>query len=272
MLELSIPSDDGHAIMEVGGWASDKHHFLRRYIDAFTIAMKNKPWPGGLHYIDLFAGSGIQKVKPTGELIWGSPLIAAQCSYFDSIHLCDIDIKYISALKARIQALGAQKQTKIYCGDANKKVSEIVKSLPQKSLSLAFLDPFGLHLHLSTIKVLATRRVDLIIFFPDYLDAVRNWKKYYKDKLHSNPDDVFGPSADWRGLLESTPENKIAEALRDLYVEQIRMIGYTKFAYERISARGTPLYLLIFCSHHRAGLIIWENISRTKPDGQRTWF
>lgn len=51
------PTDDGLEISTVGEWSRDKHHFLSRYIDAFTNAMKKKGW-SGLHYIDLFAGAG----------------------------------------------------------------------------------------------------------------------------------------------------------------------------------------------------------------------
>jgi hypothetical protein len=59
VFHLDPPEDDGLYIPEVGAWSADKHHFLRRYIDAFTTAMKGKKWDG-LHYIDLFASAGIE--------------------------------------------------------------------------------------------------------------------------------------------------------------------------------------------------------------------
>lgn len=62
MPELPPPDDDGLIIPEVGEWSRDKHHFLRRYIHAFTTAMKDKGW-SGLHYIDLFAGAGMERIK-----------------------------------------------------------------------------------------------------------------------------------------------------------------------------------------------------------------
>ena len=73
--ELPPPEDDGLPTASVKSWSRDKHHFLRRYIDAFTTSMKDKRW-GGLHYIDLFAGPGIERLED-GSLEWGSPLIAA---------------------------------------------------------------------------------------------------------------------------------------------------------------------------------------------------
>jgi len=76
MLELPKPEDDGLVIPEVGEWSREKHHFLLRYIDAFTTAMRPKRW-NGLYYIDLFAGAGIERLKRPARLDWGSPLIAA---------------------------------------------------------------------------------------------------------------------------------------------------------------------------------------------------
>lgn len=103
MPALPQPEDDGLYITEdVGEWSKDKHYYLMRYIDAFTNSMKTKGW-SSLHYIDLFAGSGIERIKETGELEWGSPLIAAQSRYpFAKLHLCERDELKYDALSQRI--------------------------------------------------------------------------------------------------------------------------------------------------------------------------
>ena len=67
MLELPQPQDDGLYIPEVGEWSSDKHYYLGRYMDAFTTSMRDK-WQG-LHYIDLFAGAGIER-RGCPDLSW----------------------------------------------------------------------------------------------------------------------------------------------------------------------------------------------------------
>lgn len=269
MLELSKTTDDRLPILSVGEWSRDKHHFLTRYIDAFTTAMGPKRW-SSLHYIDLFAGPGLLRLDSSRELIWGSPTIAAHCEKFDSLHLCEINEDYFKALKARIDVLDPKAKALLYNGDANVEVVDIVKRIPPKSLALAFLDPYGLHLHFKTLEVLSRHRTDLIIFFPDHLDALRNCEYVYRDKPNSNLDKVLGSNADWRSLLKRLPRPRWAEVLRKLYVEQIRSLGYTEFEYERISNPAGPLYLLIFCSKHRAGSKIWRGISGTKRDGQRT--
>lgn len=268
MFELPEPKDDGLLIPEVGEWSKDKHYFLFRYIDAFTTAMKGKRW-SGLHYIDLFAGAGIELLKDSGKLDWGSPLIAAHCKYFDGLHLCELDKEKYSALESRVKKIRPDAQ--VLNGNANEKVFEIVGKIPDRSLSLAFLDPYGLHLAFKTLETLAQKRSDLIIFFPDRLDVLRNWEKYYFENPNSNLDSCLGKGADWRSIIEKTPRNQLAETIRNMYVAQISKLGYTEFEYERIYMKSRPLYCLIFCAKHKVASDIWRRVSGKKPDGQRTF-
>jgi len=269
MFELPPPEDDGLFIPIVGQQSSDKHYFLMRYIDIFTTSMKGK-WEG-LHYIDLFAGAGIERLKDSKELDWDSPMIAAKARYrFERLHLCEKNKQKFDALKRRIQQIRPDSQ--LLRGDANEKVHEIVGEIPKGSLSLAFLDPYGLHLDYETLKVLSAVRADLIIFFPDRLDVLRNWERIYLGDPNSNLDRCLGPGADWRSLFEETPAEYRAERLRKLYVSQLKThLGYTHFEYERISYKGHPLYILILCARHKLAAELWRKIAEKKPDGQRTF-
>jgi three-Cys-motif partner protein len=269
MIELPPPEDDQLFTPEVGPWSAAKHHFLRRYIDAFTTAMRQKKW-SGLHYIDLFASAGIERIRGDG-LDWGSPLIAAQAPHqFTRLHLCELDPKPYQALTQRLARFPQKQQPQVLLGDANTKVKEVVRSIPKQSLSLAFLDPHGLHLHFETLKELSQRRVDLIIFFPDHLDALRNWENVYHGNPDSNLDRVLGTS--WRDQMLGAPKHAWPEVLRKIYVSQIRTLGYTEFEYERISLpSGRFLYRLIFCTRDPVGLKIWRGISSRKVDGQGTF-
>lgn len=270
MFVLPPPTEDGLFIANVGAWSKDKHHFLARYIDAFTTAMKDKNW-GGLHYIDLFAGPGIERVEGNG-LDWGSPLIAAQAPYpFQQLHVCELKKNRFAALKARLQRFPQPTPPQVLHGDANKKVHDVVKMLPTNALSLAFLDPFGLHLHFDTLRALSTRKVDLIVFFPDHLDALRNWENVYQGRPDSQLDQVLG-GVPWLAPMTAKPPDGWAQVLTGLYVQQIRTLGYSEFEFERISLpNGRFLYKLIFCSRHKAGGQIWRNVGRRKPGGQGTF-
>jgi three-Cys-motif partner protein len=269
MLKLPQPKDDGLFIPTVGEWSHDKHYFLIRYIDAFTTAMKNKKWTG-LHYIDLFAGAGIEQLETSGKLEWGSAMIAAQArNRFTQIHLCEKEKRPYEALESRVHKIRPDAQ--VLHGDANKKISEIIGQIPSGTLSLAFLDPYGLHMEFETLKTLSALRADLIIFFPDRLDVLRNWEHNYFDNPDSNLDRCLGPGADWRSRINETPREQLAVVLRKLYVSQIQTLGYTNFEYERITMGGHPLYILIFCSHSNTAARLWRGISQIKPNKQRTF-
>ena len=272
--ELAPPQDDELFTADVGIWSQQKHHFLRRYLHAFIVAMREKRWDS-LHYIDMFAGAGIERVvdddkQPVG-LDWGSPLIAAQLPHkFTRLHLVEKEQKRFDALKLRLARFQRPDESQLICGDANKVVDEVVDAIPPGSLSLAFLDPFGLHLHLATIRQIARRQVDLIIFFPDHLDLLRNWKLYFDDP-DSNLDMVLG-DAPWREAMKRSDPNSRPDMATRLYRQQLQKLGYTHFEYERISRTGGRfLYKLIFCSKAEIGATIWRNVAKMKPDGQTSF-
>ncbi len=269
--EMPTPEDDGLLTPSVGEHYFDKHHFLSRYIKAFTTAMRNKQWDS-LHYIDLFAGAGMARLKESGRLDWGSPLIAAHTDPpFDVLHLCEERPDMFTALKRRLEAVDFTGKLQLVPGDANERVHDIVAEIPRGSLSLAFLDPYGLHLDYETVRVLAERRCDLVVYFPDRLDALRNWKMNYHDDRRSNLDRVLGPNADWRAIFKAMPRPSYAEQLRKLYEKQLRLLGYRFLDHERIYSRGSPIYQLVFCSRHHLGADIWRRVAKKKPDGQDTF-
>lgn len=268
MFDLQAPKDDGLFTPVVGSWSAHKHHFLRRYIDAFTTAMRTKGW-SGLHYIDLFASAGVERIK-SGPLDWGSPLIAAQSPHqFSQVHCCEIKKQSFDALTARLLRFPQPQQPQLVRGDANKEVGTIVQAIPTGTLSLAFLDPHGLHLHFETVRRLSEQTIDLIIFFPDHLDALRNWE-IYDENPSSNLDRVLG--APWREEFKAAPPERRAEVLTRIYLNQLRTLGYSQFEFERISLpSGRFLYKLIFCSRSPAGGKIWRGISAKKADGQTSF-
>lgn len=231
--------------------------------------MKKKGW-SSLHYIDLFAGSGIERIKETDSLEWGSPLIAAQSPYpFTALHLCEIDIEKYNALELRAKKYHPNVQ--LLRGDANEKIVEILQEIPTNSLSLVFIDSYGLDYEFETVKKLSSCRADLILFFPDRLDMIRNWEAYYYKNNESKLDRFLGPGADWRSILKNIPKDKYADKLLKLYEQQLCTLGYGYFDPKRIPVKGRPLYRLIFCCKNSTGLKLWHNISLKEPSRQRNF-
>ncbi len=272
--ELPAPVDDGLFIPDVGLWSKDKHHFLRRYLHAFTEAMKKKNWDS-LHYVDLFAGAGIERLRDNRTVFgldWGSALIAAQMpAKFHRLHLVETDRKRFSALFERLKRFPSPVEPQLINGDANSVVDDVVSKIPTGSLSVAFLDPYGLNLHFSTLAKLSSRKVDLIIYFPDRVDVLRNWGRY--EELENSELDRFLGGVSWREKKKATAPGHWVELLTALYVGQIKKLGYIEFEQERIkSSEGNPLYKLIFCSRDPAGGKIWRNVARKKPSGQDSFY
>jgi three-Cys-motif partner protein len=269
MFKLPAPNEDGLYVPDVGQQSTDKHYFLIKYIDIFTTAMKGK-WEG-LHYIDLFAGAGIERVRRSKELHWGSPMIAAHAPRsFDRLHLCELVSKKYQALRKRVTSIRPDSQ--ILQGDANEKIHDIGGAIPGGTLSLAFLDPYNLQIDFETLRILAAKRADLIIFFPDRLDILRNWKYYYYSDPNSKLDRHLGVGSNWRDVLDEAPPNKRVEELRKFYVGRLKeKLRYPYVEYERIPSEGRPLYYLVFCSRSEVGAKFWREICAKKQGGQRTW-
>jgi len=73
------PQDDGLLTRSSGSWAVSKLDYLARYIDVFETSMRQK-W-AIRNYIDLMAGPGKDRVRDSGAILLGSPLLALVTRY-----------------------------------------------------------------------------------------------------------------------------------------------------------------------------------------------
>jgi len=139
----------------------------------------NAAW-SSLVYVDLFAGPGICRVRGGNRLIAGSPLIAAYADKrFSRILLVERDRETARALENRMSASPAVDRFRVFLGDCNQCIDDVVAEIPPGTLTLAFIDPEGLDANFTTIEQLAkNRRVDLLVLFADAYDVVRNVEKY----------------------------------------------------------------------------------------------
>jgi len=270
---------DGLCIRCVGLWAKDKYFYLKRYLEIFTTAMKNK-WKGELYYIDLFAGCGKCRVREIGEEIDGSALLSLSIKYpFKKYFMIDLESKALNALKKRVEEIPWREQIRIIPGDCNVKIDEVLAEIPENSLSLAVIDPTGLHIKFDTIKKLAKdRKIDLIITFPEGMDIKRNLSRYIRQS-HSILDDYIGDK-NWRKLfpqdvksLSEMREEGIEKTLIKYYRGKLNNLGYVEVKSGdeiliRSSKRNLPLYYLLFASKSPLGYDFWRKISTITPTGQ----
>jgi len=270
----TIPGVDGMPVQCVGIWTKDKHHYLTAYIAAtravrrgYLIAKPGRK-PGGAAFVDLFAGPGLARIRETGEVVNGSPLIALAHSAtpFSRVICCDLDTENVDALKERTRQFGDRVQ--VVHGDCNDRIDEIVKLVPPYGLNIALVDPYGLRpLRFETLARLgAVVRMDLIVHFPT-ADMKRN---FANPSTRDLIDKFLGTDA-WR---KHVVRPKDVPKLIDMFKERLAKEGYGSESVRSLAianSRKAILYHLVFASKHDRGSKIWNSIARSTPAGQRAW-
>jgi spore photoproduct lyase len=272
-------ASDGLAVRCVGAWAKDKYFYLKRYFEIFTSAMKDK-WKGELYYIDLFAGCGKCRVRETCEEIDGSALVSVSVKYpFKKYFMVELDSDAVKALRKRVEKTPYKDRVKIIEGDCNEKIEKIIAEVQERSLSLAVVDPTGLHIKFETLrKLTGGLRIDLIITFPEGMDIKRNLSKFIKQS-HSILDDYIGDEG-WRQLfakhikdINQLTSSHIEKSLIGYYRKNLGKLGYGEIKSGdeiliRSSQKNLPLYYLLFASKNLLGHTFWNKISKISPTGQ----
>ncbi len=267
--------DDGLMTNPIGPWAEDKYRYVGMYAEMFATGMKNK-WPRRL-YLDLFSGPGYSRVRDTGRVVLGSPMIALSLpDPFDEYVFSDESPEALDALRTRVVGLDQQLPVTYIPGDANVAVTRIVKivsATPSKStLSFCFLDPYKLNIHFHTVQRIAEgRAVDFLILLALYIDANRNIQWYVGD---DNPTiDLFLGDRTWRPRWKTAERagDSIVKFLANEYSARMGQIGYRTMTLEdmvkvRTRDKRLPLYYLAFFSKHAKGLEFWRAVRKYATD------
>lgn len=273
------PEDDGLPTRPAGAWTAQKLDYLARYIYVFETSMRQQ-WPVR-NYIDLLAGPGKNRVRGTGGILLGSPLLALTTQHpFTGYFFVDLVIENTRALQQRCAASTCYNRVDIRTGDCNDLVNDIfalIKHEERRSLNLAFLDPEGLELRWETVARLATvRRMDLIINYPEG-GLNRYMRRAFEVDGQTVVDDFFGDQG-WRRIYKEWQNKRgLHRQLIDFYKARLQNLGYKEVlrgdepGYEplmRSQKRRAPLYRLLFASKHPLGHDFWQKITRRDVYGQ----
>jgi three-Cys-motif partner protein len=273
------PQDDDLPMRPAGTWTTQKLDYLARYIYVFETSMRQK-WPVR-NYIDLLAGPGKNRVRGTGEILLGSPLLALTTQYpFTGYFFVDLAAENTQALQLRCAASPNCKRANIRTGDCNDLVNDIVALIKHeewRSLNLAFLDPEGLELRWETVAKLATvRRMDLIINYPEG-GLNRYMRQAFETDSQTAVDHFFGDRK-WRKIYQEWQNKRgLHRQLIDLYKARLQNLGYKEVlrgdepGYEplmRSQKRRAPLYRLLFASKSQLGNEFWQKVTRRDVHGQ----
>lgn len=272
-LRALVADDDGLPTRVAGPWTFDKLWWWNRYIEITTTAMVGSPHWSGVVYVDLFAGPGICTTRINGERYPGSALLAAHAPKpFSKLILCEEDPCLAEACAIRLRQHNASSRSVVITGDCNHKIAEIVTHIPSEALTVAFIDPTGLHAEFKTLMTLtAGRRVDLVILFADQMDIVRN-VALYAEQPESNLDRVLGPDSSWRKAWKTLTDHSpsaISKLFTKIFKQQLMdRLGYV-FTDDLVlkNSKGDPIYRLVYASKSDRGLDFWKKITAKERGG-----
>lgn len=283
-----------HTEKTVGPWAKQKLDALEKYLSAYMLVMQKQPFT--LFYIDAFAGAGVVRVRGTAtapeefslfsapvsdhdrdqvaEYITGSPLRALSLAKkFNHYRFVDLDTERVADLR-RLAENYPECKVKVLEGEANEKVQFIASHFDNRLWrGVAFLDPYGAHLHWKTLEALAsTKKFDVIINFPLGMTINRLIKRddEIPETWRAQLDLCFG-SSEWRDLAFETKSGLFgeyrekrpdaADRLLAFYIERLKEIfGNVSQPSLVKNTQGSPLYYLIWAGANPRGKPIADYI------------
>ena len=254
---------------------SIKEHSLQKirlhnyYVSLFSTAMKDK-WPQRA-YLGLYCGAGRARVAETDEIVATSAISAVQIRHpFTKYIFVDNDYDCISALEARINALGGDHDVSFIEEDVSDAVPEIIKEMPPYSrerglLSFCFVDPFSAKLDFDVFRVLGSRyKMDFLVLLMLGRDVRTNFQHYYRDETNTRIANLIAHEG-WRNEwvdAKLQPRHLIRFVL-EKFGSAMTKLGYQSTTLDQAEpvriAHGNVLqYYLVLYSRHRLGLKFWR--------------
>lgn len=278
-----------------GEWTWEKLEILRRYLDAYTTALKNTPFK--LLYIDAFAGTG--SIEPGDQdpdqenrlaFIDGSARIALDIveKPFDELIFIEKDEAKCSKLES-LKAEYPNRNIVIQTDDANNSLRALRKDWSEWR-GVLFLDPFGAQVDWSTLEAIAEyKALDIWILFPTSTLVRMLPRSKLPDDIHQSwartLTRVYGGER-WRNLydedqqLEMFPETVNGLQFRrepgvgkliEIYKEGLRELFDKRFLDQSRTLRhskNSPLYEFMFCvgSDNQAAIRLAKKIAKHLVD------
>jgi three-Cys-motif partner protein len=174
-------------VQEFGGpWSLPKLDIIEKYFQFFNTALKGKPFKRV--YIDAFAGSGAFRymVNAPRNTLFGprddsEDIHAGSASRaldadppFDRIVLIEQKRSLVKSLKKLI-VKSRHHDAHVECGNANEVLRKLCRpSYWRSSRGIIFLDPFGMNVEWSTLKLIAETKALDVWFLFSLAGIVRN--------------------------------------------------------------------------------------------------
>lgn len=147
-----------------GRWTEAKLAALKGYLQAYTVALKNRSFT--LLYVDAFAGSG-SFVAGDGLERMGSAKIALSVPGFHRYYFIEKGVRRCNSLR-QLASNHPQGKVNVIEGDANHHLATLCRDTDWKSSrAVLFLDPYGMQVDWATLEQVAnTGAIDVWFLFP----------------------------------------------------------------------------------------------------------
>lgn len=201
---------------ETGAWSAIKLLTILRFVPIYTkIIPKYPQYFRKMYYIELLAGAGLCKIRPRGDVVAGSALMAATLCYepFDEYILVEKEEERANALEQRMRIV--TKNLTIYKCDCNECIGDIVNRMETKSHYLAFVDCEGVEVEWRTLQTLLGKPGDMLFNFQSQSVArLVGRAKKGKSALEETLNRFFGDDG-WK-------KHDSPDSLLHYYIEKIR--------------------------------------------------
>lgn len=289
-----VIASDGLRARRNGRWGKEKLSFFDDFLPA---ALKATGAKLQRHFVDLFAGPGLNVDPATGEEFEGSTIrvLRSAAHADDSLHFTHAvfvnkDSDDQDALRSRVERLRKsggcrvpEEHVEFVNADANLAVNHIMRRIHPKAYALVFADiTRPSHWKCSSVRALRNHghtSVDLYMLFPSHM-AINRMTSFNSQTLEeSRPvlNEFFG-TEDWEGLAAKRQTNAqsrdLRRALLALYMNRLHGLGWQHVLVARDVRRtgDAGLYQMIYASNHPAGGRIARWSAERPDDDQPSFF
>ena len=267
--------------MQFGGrWTETKLEILEAYLDAYTTALKRKPFK--LIYIDAFAGTGRIELQEDGETIGflrGSTERALRVGDkpFDELMFIERHPARCAELK-KLRRAHPKRRITIQQGEVNSVLGDLRVDW-STCRGVLFLDPFATEVEWATLKRIASfNALDTWILFP--VSAIVRMLPASREPDDISPTwanrltGVFGDES-WRRLYREDAQQELfgeprstrergVDGLLSIYKENLAGLFGDRFlpkSKRLVGSTESPLFEFIFCVGNPNGIALAKRIA-----------
>ena len=257
-----------------GPWTEEKLAILKRYLDAYTTALKNQPFR--LIYIDAFAGTGEVELTSADEekkeFIEGSAKIAVDIDNkpFDEYIFVEKNQDRCIQLNSLREA-NQYKNIQIENEDTNEFLQDLQKDW-RRYRGVLFLDPFATEVEWATIERIASfEALDTWVLFPTSAVVRMLPKKREPDNISqkwvNRLNRIYGDES-WRDLYSINPQISLfgdeeqqrpegIDGLIEIYKSKLGQLFGNRFLKRSRTlknSKNSALFEFLFCVGNPKGI------------------